>query len=152
MMIKPYLSATTSLLFPAHLYPLLHPLLHRPTQQGHRSPSVPRQGLPPRWITIQSMVTPKDGDDNTITVAPCGCLGPCRSGPTVDLRQGRLHVNDTRDGKIVTFYSEKITLQNLWHTCLQLLVLNQLRNYQLPSDDDTMANTSVVTSAGQWYD
>ena len=50
------------------------------------------------------------------------------SGPTVDLRRDGLRVKDTRDGA----GAEPVTSS--------------------PSDDDAMANTSIVTSTRQWYD
>ena len=47
-------------------------------------------------------------DDDRVTVAPCGCLGPCGSGPTVDLRVDGIRVKDAREGRDGYFLFKEI--------------------------------------------
>ena len=97
---------------------------------------------------VQSM-TPSAGSDNgnPVTVAPCGCLGPCGSGPTVDVRQDGLRIKDTRDGQNDYFLFREI---NSAKSVGEMLAIAGI---PMPSSPETSGDDSaVIKSAREWYE
>mmetsp|Transcript_41222 Transcript_41222/g.74295 ORF Transcript_41222/g.74295 Transcript_41222/m.74295 type:complete len:159 (+) Transcript_41222:155-631(+) len=85
------------------------------------------------------------GDDR-ITVVPCACLGPCGSGPTVDVRQDGIRVKDTREGQDNYFLFRKINSGKAVADMLTIAGVEPLDVIIAERDE------FVVTSTREWYD
>lgn len=79
--------------------------------QGYSVPL--KQGLEARVCVDRDCLTDGSADtlalvqtlakDKDITVSKCGCLGPCGSGPNVDLRKDGVRVKDSRQDNYFIF-------------------------------------------------
>lgn len=104
---------------------------------------------------VQSM-TPSTSDDNEndqITVTSCGCLGPCGSGPTVDVRRDGIRVKDTREGQDDYFLFRKMNSATAVSDMLTIAGVEPLRSS--PDNSDSTNNNNsvvVVTSTRKWYE
>jgi len=96
--------------------------------------------------TLTVLQSTAAADDGRITVAPCACLGPCSSGPTVDVRQDGIRVKDTREGQDNYFLFRKINSGKAVADMLTIAGVEPL--------DATIAKRDEfgVTSTRQWYD
>mmetsp|Transcript_4377 Transcript_4377/g.9703 ORF Transcript_4377/g.9703 Transcript_4377/m.9703 type:complete len:214 (-) Transcript_4377:360-1001(-) len=93
---------------------------------------------------VESMVD----DDQQIAIAPCGCLGPCGKGPTVDVRIDGLRVKDTREGMDDYFLFRKIDSAKAVADMLDIAGIEQ------SSQDDNAISDAAnkqVASTRQWY-
>ena len=90
---------------------------------------------------MQTLAKGKD-----ITISKCGCLGPCGSGPNVDLRQDGVRVKDSRQDNYFIFRNIDSAES----------AADMLRIAGVPVDEDSLveARSSLrePTSTRKWYD
>mmetsp|Transcript_20508 Transcript_20508/g.44440 ORF Transcript_20508/g.44440 Transcript_20508/m.44440 type:complete len:235 (+) Transcript_20508:37-741(+) len=97
--------------------------------------------------TIDNDNDDDDDPDKRITIAPCACLGPCGSGPTVDLRKDGIRLKDTREGRDNYFLFREIDSSKAVADMLAIAGVNVL-----PSSSSSEGQVGAVTSTRQWYE
>lgn len=127
-----------------------------PVAQGYSAPL--KQGLEARVCMDRDCLT--DGSKDTlalvqalaegtdVTVTKCGCLGPCGSGPNVDLRNDGVRVKDRRPDQSDYFIFRDINSAEA--------AADMLRMAGVAVDDESVAEAKGAlaepTSSRKWYD
>lgn len=105
-------------------------------------------------LVKQAIAPDTDGNGQPITVKSCGCLGPCGSGPTVDVRQDGLRVKDTREGQDDYFIFRKIDSAKAVGDMLTIAGIGDPLQLPLQEDSSSMSmsdNGKSVTRTRQWH-
>mmetsp|Transcript_26750 Transcript_26750/g.42252 ORF Transcript_26750/g.42252 Transcript_26750/m.42252 type:complete len:229 (+) Transcript_26750:109-795(+) len=97
-----------------------------------------------RSMTPSSIDNDNDDPNKRITIAPCACLGPCGSGPTVDFRKDGIRLKDTREGRDNYFLFREIDSPKAVVDMLAIADVNVLPSSSSSEDE--------VMSTRQWYE